>query len=91
MKAKYTVSPRPNLYFDGDEQVIQWFMDGIKGRWVGPHALMIRDNGTPQSVPVTKMEAADFIHVVGTYNYRVTKEEIKEQLDWFWLRTFGDR
>lgn len=91
MKAKYTVSPRPNLYFDGDEQVAQWFMEGITGRWVGPQALMIRDNGTPQVVPVTKLKADEFIHVVGTYNYRVTMEAVMEDLTCYWLRTIGDR
>ena len=91
MKERYTLSPRPNLYFDGDECVVDWFMDGIKGRWVGPQALLIRDNGTPANAPVTKLKAEEFINTVGVYNYRATSDEVMEALTFFWLRTIGER
>lgn len=82
---------RPNLYFDGHTAVIDWFTEGVKRRWIGPQALVIRDNGTATAIPVTKLNASDFIFTVGTYNYRATKEEVMEDLTLFWMRTLGER
>lgn len=94
MKAKkvhYVVSPRPNLFFDGDLAVVEWFVNGMRKRWIGPQALLIRDNGTPTVVPATKLEAKDFILVVGVYNYTVTAEQVSDDVAFFWIRNLGER
>lgn len=90
MKTKYTLSPRPNLFFDGDDAVVSWFIKGFNHLY-GPHALLIRDNGTPQRVPVTRMKAEDFVHVVGVYKYTVTKDQVMEDTAFFWIRNLGGK
>lgn len=91
----YTLSPRPNLFFDGDAALIEWFVHSLSQRKKrgapGSQALLIRDNGTPKIVDSTRLQASDFVEVVGIYNVQATKEQVSEDVAWFWVRNIGER
>lgn len=97
MRTKYILAPRPNLFFMGDDAVVDWFMQAFSKHRAartgtqGPQALLIRDNGTPSRIPATKLEAAEFIYVVGIYNCHATREQVMEDLAFYWIRNLGGR
>lgn len=89
----YTLSPRPNLFFDGEEAVVNWFIHSMAMRKKrgapGSQALLIRDNGVPQIVDSTRLTAQLFIEVVGIYNVHATKQQVQEDISWYWVRNIG--
>lgn len=89
----YTLSPRPNLFFDGEAALVDWFVHGLKQRKKrgapGSQALLIRNNGVPKIIDSTRLQASDFIEVVGIYNVHATKEQVSEDVAWFWVRNIG--
>lgn len=91
----YTLSPRPNLFFDGDTAVVDWFLASLAQRKKrgapGSQALLIRDNGVPKLCDSTRLTATDFIQVVGIYNVKATREQVAEDIQWFWVRNIGER
>lgn len=89
------LSPRPNLFFDGERVLVDWFMDAFedqrrKGQ-TGPQAFMIRDNGFPQILSATQITARHFIYVVGIYNIRKNRHQVEQDLHWFWIRNIGGK
>jgi len=89
----YTLTPRPNLFFDGDAALVDWFIHSLSQRKKrgapGSQALLIRHNGVPKIVDSTRLTAEEFIEVVGIYNVRATKEEVQEDVTWYWIRNIG--
>lgn len=91
----YTLSPRPNLFFDGDAALVDWFIHSLAQRKKrgapGSQALLIRSNGVPKIVDSTRLTAAQFIETVGIYNVQATKDQVSEDIAWFWVRNIGER
>lgn len=90
----HTLSARPNLFFDGEGALVDWFMEAFedqrrKGQ-NGPQAFLIRDNGVPQIMASTRITAGHFIFVVGIYNIRKTRRQVAQDLHWFWIRNIGE-
>lgn len=89
----YTLSPRPNLFFDGEVALVDWLIHSLAQRKKrgapGSQALLIRNNGVPKIVDSTRITASEFIEVVGIYNVQATKEQVQEDIRWFWIRNIG--
>lgn len=91
----HSLSPRPNLFFDGEAALVDWFMDAFEAQSrkgsKGPQAFLIRDNGAPQILGANQITARHFIFVVGIYNIRKTRRQVAQDLHWFWIRNIGER